>query len=130
MKSKEQGLCRIVNFLDRRPARTGFVREPNGYAVNGWPPAPLNRVTGSVRRSAAGTGRERKMLILTRRAEERILIGDDVVVSVLEIEGRRVKLGIHAPTKVSILREEIAARDTAPAENDERHGLETARTGG
>ncbi|MEE9332506.1 MAG: carbon storage regulator CsrA [Granulosicoccaceae bacterium] len=47
------------------------------------------------------------MLILTRRSSERIFIGDDVVLSVLAIEGNRVKLGIDAPKDVSILREEI-----------------------
>ena len=47
------------------------------------------------------------MLILTRKIDERIFIGDDVIVSVLEIEGNRVKLGIAAPTEIAILREEI-----------------------
>ncbi len=47
------------------------------------------------------------MLILTRRSNERIFIGDDIVLSVLAIEGNRVKLGIDAPKDVSILREEI-----------------------
>lgn len=50
------------------------------------------------------------MLILTRRSNERIFIGENVVLSVLAIEGNRVKLGIDAPKDVSILREEI--RDT------------------
>jgi len=47
------------------------------------------------------------MLILTRRSNERIFIGDDVVLVVLGIENNRVKLGIEAPSEVSILREEI-----------------------
>ena len=47
------------------------------------------------------------MLILTRKADERIVIGDDIVLSVLEIEGNRVKLGIQAPKDVTILRAEI-----------------------
>lgn len=47
------------------------------------------------------------MLILTRKAEERILIGESTVVAVLEIEGNRVKLGIEAPREVPILREEL-----------------------
>ena len=47
------------------------------------------------------------MLILTRRSNERIFIGDDIVLSILTIEGNRVKLGIDAPKDVSILREEI-----------------------
>jgi carbon storage regulator len=48
------------------------------------------------------------MLILTRRSNERIFIGDDVVLVVLGIENNRVKLGIEAPSEISILREEIS----------------------
>ncbi|MBX2836436.1 MAG: carbon storage regulator CsrA [Gammaproteobacteria bacterium] len=47
------------------------------------------------------------MLILTRRSNERIFIGDNIVLSILAIEGNRVKLGIDAPKDVAILREEI-----------------------
>lgn len=47
------------------------------------------------------------MLILTRKSNERIFIGDDVVLVVLGIENNRVKLGIEAPSEVAILREEI-----------------------
>jgi len=48
------------------------------------------------------------MLILTRRSNERIYIGDTIVLVVLGIENNRVKLGIEAPADVTILREEIA----------------------
>jgi len=51
------------------------------------------------------------MLILTRRTNERIFIGNDVVLVVLGIENNRVKLGIEAPAEVSILREEIVGQD-------------------
>jgi len=47
------------------------------------------------------------MLILTRRNNERIFIGDNIVLSILTIEGNRVKVGIDAPKDVTILREEI-----------------------
>lgn len=49
------------------------------------------------------------MLILTRRSNERIFIGDNVVLVVLGIENNRVKLGIEAPNDVTILREEIVS---------------------
>lgn len=52
------------------------------------------------------------MLILTRKTNERIFIGDDVVLVVLGIENNRVKLGIDAPSEVTILREEIVADAT------------------
>lgn len=47
------------------------------------------------------------MLILTRRAGERVVIGDDVLVTVMEISGQTVRLGIDAPQGVAIYREEI-----------------------
>lgn len=58
------------------------------------------------------------MLILTRRIDEKILIGDDIVVCVLDIEGNRVKLGLEAPKNIAILREEIHHRYTGEAAND------------
>jgi carbon storage regulator len=47
------------------------------------------------------------VLILTRKLGESITIGDDIKVSVLGIRGRQVRLGIEAPTKVVVHREEI-----------------------
>jgi carbon storage regulator len=47
------------------------------------------------------------MLVLTRKLDEKILIGKDIVINVLEIEGGSVKLGIEAPKEVSILRMEV-----------------------
>jgi carbon storage regulator len=47
------------------------------------------------------------MLILTRRAGERVVIGDDVLVTVMEVSGQTVRLGIAAPQGLPIYREEI-----------------------
>lgn len=47
------------------------------------------------------------MLIITRKAGERITIGDDIVVTIIEVKGSLVKLGIDAPRSVSIHRQEI-----------------------
>jgi carbon storage regulator len=47
------------------------------------------------------------MLIITRRAGERIMLGDDVVVHVMEVVGNSVRIGIDAPRSVPIYREEI-----------------------
>jgi len=47
------------------------------------------------------------LLILTRKLGESITIGDDIKVSVLGIRGRQVRLGIEAPMKVVVHREEI-----------------------
>ena len=53
------------------------------------------------------------MLIITRRAGERIMVGDDVVVEVMEVVGNSVRVGIGAPRSVPVYREEIyhAVRD-------------------
>src|ERR1700684_1546749 len=69
------------------------------------------------------------MLILTRRAGERVVIGEDVLVTVMEVSGQTVRLGIAAPQGLPIYREEIwlavkeenraaaqAPADTLPAE--------------
>jgi len=58
-------------------------------------------------------------LILTRRAGESIIIGDDIVVTVLSINGNQVWLGIDAPKEVPIHREEIYDRIQAEKETAE-----------
>ena len=56
------------------------------------------------------------MLVLTRKAGERIVIGDSIAVEVLEILGNRVRIGIQAPSGVTILRQELVlGNDTAVA---------------
>lgn len=47
------------------------------------------------------------MLRITRRAGERVIVGGEVVIEVIEIRGGTVRLGIDAPRSVSIYREEI-----------------------
>ena len=49
------------------------------------------------------------MLVITRRAGERIVIGDGTVVEVLEVSGRTVRIGVEAPRELPIYREEIWA---------------------
>ena len=47
------------------------------------------------------------MLVLTRRAEEKIKIGDNIVISILGVEAGSVKIGIDAPREITILRMEV-----------------------
>ncbi|GAA1817645.1 carbon storage regulator CsrA [Luedemannella flava] len=47
------------------------------------------------------------MLVLTRRPGESIMVGDDVVITVLEVRGDVVRVGIAAPRSVQVHREEI-----------------------
>jgi carbon storage regulator len=47
------------------------------------------------------------MLIITRRPGEKVMVGDDIVVQVLQVAGNSVRIGIQAPRSVPIYREEI-----------------------
>jgi carbon storage regulator len=47
------------------------------------------------------------MLMLARRPGERVMIGDDVVVTVIEVSGQMVRLGIAGPADVPVYREEV-----------------------
>ena len=49
------------------------------------------------------------MLIITRRAGQRVMLGDDVTIDVMEIAGNNVRLGIAAPKELPVYREEIWA---------------------
>jgi carbon storage regulator len=47
------------------------------------------------------------MLVLTRKSNQSIMIGDDIEVSVLSVMGEKVRIGIQAPQKVPVFRKEI-----------------------
>lgn len=53
------------------------------------------------------------MLILTRKAGERIKVGEDIWISIEEIDRGKVRVGIAAPKQIPILREEVAEVATA-----------------
>jgi carbon storage regulator len=50
------------------------------------------------------------MLILSRKVGERVAIGDDVVITILDVKGSQVRLGIEAPAHTSVHRQEIYER--------------------
>ncbi len=59
------------------------------------------------------------MLVLTRRTGEAIRVGHDVVVTIMELKGKQVRLGIDAPKEVAVHREEIYERIRAESETHE-----------
>jgi carbon storage regulator len=73
------------------------------------------------------------MLIITRRPGEKIMIGEDIVVEVIEVSGSSVRVGIAAPRSVRVFREEIwtavrdenAAAAQTPAELPDEVGLKS-----
>jgi carbon storage regulator len=75
------------------------------------------------------------MLVLTRKPNQSIMIGDDIEVSVLSVVGEKVRIGIHAPHDIPVFRTEIyveiqrdqaqpteAASDAVRAEVDDALG--------
>ena len=52
------------------------------------------------------------MLVLSRKAEESMIIGDDIKITVLDIRGGQVRIGITAPQDIKIHREEVYDRIT------------------
>jgi len=55
------------------------------------------------------------MLILSRKVNEKVVIGDDITVSIIEVRGDQVRIGIDAPKKVKVFRQEVF--DAIKAEN-------------
>jgi len=59
------------------------------------------------------------MLILTRRVNESLMIGDNVTITVLGVKGNQVRLGVNAPKDVAVHREEIYERIRAEGDDED-----------
>jgi len=59
------------------------------------------------------------MLVLSRKESEKVLLGDEIVLTIVRLSGDRVRLGIEAPSDMLILREELdeSAVDSKPHDN-------------
>ena len=55
------------------------------------------------------------MLILSRKINEKVMIGDDISISIIEIRGDQVRIGVDAPKSVKVFRQEVY--DAIRAEN-------------
>jgi len=60
------------------------------------------------------------MLVLSRREQETLVIGDDIRITLLGISGNQVRLGIEAPKHISVHREEVYQRIQAEADRKGR----------
>ena len=59
------------------------------------------------------------MLVLSRKIGERIVIGENIVITVVDIDRGKIRLGIEAPRDVPIYREELLPRNDSPKKEDE-----------
>ena len=72
------------------------------------------------------------MLVLTRKTNQSIMIGDDIEVSVLAIMGEKVRIGIQAPREVPVFRKEVyleIQQEQAGAAKDARDEVDAALRG-
>lgn len=60
------------------------------------------------------------MLVLTRKVGEKICIGDDITITVVEIDRGKVRLGFEAPREVQIMRSELLGRDEAESPHPDK----------
>lgn len=65
------------------------------------------------------------MLVLSRKENQQLIIGDNIIVRIVRVSGGTVRLGIEAPAEISIRREELAGH--APAHRDASETLVGAR---
>ncbi|MCA9203979.1 MAG: carbon storage regulator CsrA [Pirellulaceae bacterium] len=66
------------------------------------------------------------MLVLSRHRDESIMIGDDVVVTIVDIRGDKVRLGIEAPQDIPVHRQEVY--EAIKRENQRAAGMRPAET--
>ena len=64
------------------------------------------------------------MLVLSRKRDEKIVIGDRIVITVVEVRGDKVRLGIEAPTDVPVHRQEVFDAIRRTAENGKIDAVE------
>ena len=66
------------------------------------------------------------MLVLTRKKDEKIVIGDSITLMVIEIRGDKVRLGIDAPRDISVHREEVYEAIKKDAEQEKADAKQLA----
>lgn len=67
------------------------------------------------------------MLVLSRQRDESIIIGDNIVITVVDIRGDKVRLGINAPTEIPVHRQEVY--EAIQRENQRSTGMDASSNG-
>jgi carbon storage regulator CsrA len=88
-----------------------------------WPPSDIGTgraiercvFSDAIRDHLFNGAKESAMLVLTRKQQEQIHIGDDVTITILKIKGRAVRLGIEAPRELKVIRGELPPHPAADA---------------
>ncbi len=67
------------------------------------------------------------MLVLTRKQNEKIRIGDSITITVLRMKGKAVRLGIEAPKEIGVMRGELIFELESDLSTDEHRAVETKK---
>ncbi len=79
-------------------------------------------------RGAEQTSKEPRMLVLSRHRDESIIINDNIVVTIVDIRGDKVRLGINAPQDIPVHRQEVF--DAIQRENRRASQIQPSETRG
>ena len=68
------------------------------------------------------------MLVLTRKVQQKVQIGDNITITILEVKGRAIRIGIEAPKSVKVLRSELAPTECEVALEESAEVEESPRS--
>lgn len=102
----------LVWYLGIQERNSGLMlSRRKGVASKNWDRWFLPDPQGAGGPQGRGTTMEgQKMLILTRRVGEKLIIGDDVIVTILSLKGNQIRIGIDAPREIKVHRQEVYER--------------------
>lgn len=64
------------------------------------------------------------MLVLSRKVKEQVRIGDNITLTVLQVKGKTIRVGIEAPREIRVVRGELPRKESSPANAREKAGAQ------